>query len=75
MIELKSWQFVLFLYEFFPRSNLNFFYLDFFVVLTCSLSYHTLGQAFLCAPQKNSRASKLKKSETQENNSKLKQKP
>ena len=29
---------------------------------------------FLCTPQKNSRTPKLKKSETQENNSKLKQK-
>ena len=34
-----------------------------------------LGQAFFCAPQKNSRGQKLKKLKTQEKNSKLKPKP
>ena len=61
MIELKSWQFVLFLYEFFPRSNLNFFYLDFFcgVNLLPLLSYFRAG--FFVRPSK-----KLKGIKTQE---------
>ena len=65
MIELKSWQFVLFLYEFFPRSNLNFFC---GVNLLPLLSYFRAG--FFVRPSK-----KLKGIKTQENNSKLKQKP